>query len=72
MKGSDVTGLKFPGFGRAGPDLYGFRAGLGYLTSGFGLFLGSSKYINKGKMSQAALQARPLACNITTRLQCLF
>ena len=25
---SDVTGLKYPGFGRAGPDLSGYRAGL--------------------------------------------
>ena len=40
---SDVTGLKFPGFGRAGPDPSGFRAGPGFLTPGFGLFFGLFK-----------------------------
>ena len=37
---SDVTGLKFSGFGRAGPDPSGFRAGSGFLPSGFGFFFG--------------------------------
>ena len=37
---SDVTGLKFPGFGRAGPNFFGPRAGPGFLMSGFGRALG--------------------------------
>ena len=40
---SDVTGLKFSGFGRAGPDPSGFRAGLGFLPSGFGFCFGFFK-----------------------------
>ena len=37
---SDVPGLQLSGFGRAGPDLFGPRAGPGFFTSGFGLFFG--------------------------------
>ena len=41
---SDVTGLKFSGFGRAGPDPSGFWARSGFLPLGF--VSGFSKYIN--------------------------
>ena len=37
---SDVPGLQLSGFGRAGPDFFGPRAGPGFFTSGFGLFFG--------------------------------
>ena len=45
-KSPRASGLLDPGFGRAGPDLSGYRAGPGFLTLGFGLFSGFSKYIN--------------------------
>ena len=40
---SDVPGLQISGFGRAGLDPFGLRAGPGFYTSGFGLFFGLFK-----------------------------